>query len=341
VFISVIFLSMLSEYRMANILITGAFGNLGMHLTQLLLQHGHHVRCFDLKNPLTEKKATKVKRKVELVWGNLCKSETIPVALENIDYVVHLGAIIPPLSEKNPQLCNSVNVEGTKNILDAIKNAPSHPRLIFTSSVSVFGFTQDKSPPRRVEEPVNPTDYYAKSKVICETLIKESGIPYTILRLGAANPIEINQFDPIMYEIRLRTRIEFVHPQDVATALSNTIDNAEVWGKTFLIGGGPSCQMYYKDYVTRILDVFGVGQLPDDAFGNNPFYTDWLDTTESERVLHYQQHSFESYAQEIGKLMGSKHVFVEIFRNFVRLWLLSKSPYVKSKWNTKSSKVSA
>jgi UDP-glucose 4-epimerase len=321
-----------SVFSMVRILITGAFGNIGYHLIHRLMNKGYIIRCFDLKSPISEKKAKALNNTVEVFWGDICNLKSLEEILLNTDYVFHLAAIIPPLSEHNPQLAQKVNVEGTRALINRLSTFTKPPKFIFTSSVSVFGCTQDLPPPRKVTDPVHPTDNYSTTKVECEQIIHQAaidfGLEYVILRLGAANPVVIGQFDPIMYEIPLHTRIEFVHPQDVALSLANCIDNPEVWGKTLLIGGGPSCQMYYRDLVSRVLDAYGVGNLPDHAFENTkPFYTDWLDTMESQRILRYQEHSFESYAQELSKLMGKARILVEIFRGWVSRWLLHKSPH--------------
>jgi len=52
--------------------------------------------------------------------------------------------------------------------------------------------------------------------------------------------------------------------------------------------GGTRCQYYYREIVERVLTAAGVGMLPEAAFTTAPFATDWLDTAESQRLLHYK-----------------------------------------------------
>ncbi|OLS15564.1 MAG: 3-beta hydroxysteroid dehydrogenase/isomerase family [Promethearchaeota archaeon CR_4] len=85
----------------------------------------------------------------------------------------------------------------------------------------------------------------------------------------------------MMFTIRLATRMEFVHPDDVARAIGNAITCDEVWGNTYLVGGGKDCQILFRDFFNGIMNTVGIGLLPDSAFGNAPFYTDWQDTEES------------------------------------------------------------
>jgi nucleoside-diphosphate-sugar epimerase len=312
------------------ILVTGAFGNVGSHVISILRELNYSIRCFDIDTPQNRKKAKRVTKFAEIIWGNLCDAEAVRKAMQGVDAVLHLAAIIPPVSEKKTKLAWDVNVCGTRNIIEAIQAQPNMPKLIFTSSISVFGHTQLLEPPRRITDPLNPTDNYSKTKVTCEEMIHQSSIPFVICRLAAASPVELSNFDPIMFDIPLNTRIEFVHPRDVALALVNAISCEAVIGKTLLIGGGPSCQMFYRDFVSRILDAFGVGKLPEKAFQTSGhFYTDWLDTRESQKLLQYQNTSFESYAQELGHRMRHLHIIIESLRNFIRPWLLSKSPYLR------------
>lgn len=316
-----------------KILLTGAFGNIGNHTIKQLLDHNYIVRAFDVKNPNNIKAAKVYNGQIEVIWGDIRKYESVFPAVEGVDAIIHLAAIIPPPSEKHPKLCYEVNVNGTKNLIDAIKAQNPQPKLIFTSSISVFGDTQHLPPPRKITDPVMASDNYSASKLECEKMVKTSGITHTILRLTAVAPVDIgSKIDAdaikILFQIPPQTRIEYCHPADVARALVNALSSTEVWGNIYLIGGGAGCQMRYRDYVSRILDAIGVGALPDNAFQTSGhFYTDWLDSNESQRVLNYQTISFESYAQEIVRNNRVRKVFIEMVSDVAKAFLVSKSPY--------------
>jgi nucleoside-diphosphate-sugar epimerase len=157
-------------------------------------------------------------------------------------------------------------------------------------------------------------------------MVQASGLTWTIFRLAAALPFAI-QLDPGMFDVPLDNRIEYVHSRDVALAIANAIVDDNVWRRLLLIGGGPRCQYYFREIVECILGAVGVGMLPDEAFTTEPFPTDWLDTTVSQRLLRYQQHTLDDYLDEMKVALGSKRVLVKAFRPLVRRWLLSKSPY--------------
>jgi nucleoside-diphosphate-sugar epimerase len=314
-----------------KIFVTGAFGNIGMHVIQQLVSAGHHIRCFDMKTSRNLKKAQRLDGQVEIIWGDLTQPDTYQHSLDDIQAVIHLAAIIPPVSEKHTELAQKVNVSGTRTLIEAMQLIHPSPKLIFTSSISVHGYTQDRLPPRRVHDPLNPTDYYSTTKVECEKIIQASSLQWVILRLSAVAPVELTNFDPIMFDIPYSTRIEFVHPSDVALALVNAAFNQNALGKIFLIGGGTQCQMRFEEYLTRLLQAHGVGALPVRAFSvDAPFYLDWLDTTEGQEMLHYQNHSFDSFVTEMRERFGAKRYLVSIFRKVAQFYLLSKSPYWKT-----------
>ncbi|MHA1819535.1 MAG: NAD-dependent epimerase/dehydratase family protein [Promethearchaeota archaeon] len=326
-----------------KVLITGAFGNIGQNTIKELMKKGVELYTFDLKNKKNYKIAKKYKKMVKkMYWGDIRKYDDVFNAVSNKDVVVHLAAIIPPLSERQPELAYDVNVNGTKNIVEAIKNSEDseglgHPKLVFTSSVSIYGARNDREPPLRIDSEIQPSDNYSRHKVECERIIRASGVEWTVLRLGAVPPVDLSVgFDPIMFEINLDNRIEFVDGEDVALALSNATEllfNSEINNKVFLIGGGKEngCQLYYRDFVNKMLEAYGVGKLPDRAFGKKPYYTDWMDTSESQKILRYQRHSFKGFIGKIKKVWGVRRVFVRAFYLIAQLFLLSKSPYYKSK----------
>lgn len=129
-----------------------------------------------------------------------------------------------------------------------------------------------------------------------------------------------------MFNVPLGNRIEFVHRFDVSLAIANVLENDQAWGHTWLIGGRPRCQLYQRDIVRGVLEAVGVGMLPDDAFTTVPFPTDWLDTSESQRLLRFQRRTLQDYIQEVRAQVGISYHIVRILRPLIRRWLLKKSP---------------
>ena len=325
-----------------KVLLTGAFGNLGASSLELLLKEGNHeIRCFDLKNARNEGVAKELSAigKFELVWGDISNPADCEKIVKDIDSILHLAAIIPPLSELEPDLVKKINIVGTSNLIEAAKKSGKNPKFFFTSSVTVHGVKHAVPPPRTADEEIEGSDNYTRSKVESELELRErSGLPWTVLRVGAALPLDMLDRDmksslATSFGIPLEQRMEFIHPADVATIVVKSID-APTEGKILFGGGGADCQMTNRVFQTRLLDTMGVGMLPDYAFrvpkdDNDFWYTDYMDTEETQRLLHFQNHSFDDYLAGVSKEFGWRRFFARLFSPIVKLWMISCSPYYK------------
>lgn len=317
-----------------KVLLTGAFGNVGVSTLDELLKQGHAVRCFDLRTRTNERTARRYRGRIEVVWGDLRRPADVQAAVAGVDVVLHVAFIIPKMShtgiesELRPDWAEAVNVGGTRHLIRALETQPAPPALIFTSSLHVYGRTQHLPPPRTVRDPVHPIEHYARHKIECEEMIRASRLRWTILRLAATLPIAL-KLDPGMFDVPLDNRMEYVHTRDVGRALAHAVSSDAIWGKTLLIGGGPRCQHYFGDIVARIMTSLGLDMLPPEAFATVPFATDWLDTAESEALLRYQTRTLDDFLKDMTRLMGPRLPFVRLFKAAVQKALLAQSPH----WN--------
>lgn len=310
-----------------KILLTGAFGNIGMSTLHALLGRGHDVRCFVSRRKAHLRTARRFAGKIELMPGDIRQPADVARAVQDRDVIIHLAYMLPPYSEEQPNLSHAINIGGTRNLLVAARNLPKPPRFFFSSSLDVFGYTQDQPPPRRLSDPVQATDHYSTHKIACEQMVKTSGLEWSIFRFADVPPLALRSPHPIMFKIPLATRFEVIHTYDAGLAIANGMYCDEIWNRTLLIGGGPSCQILYRDYLGRMLEMMGIGMLPESAFGSEPYCTDWLDTEESERLLHYQRYSFDDIMQQLTRIVGYKRFFTRMVRPAARRWILRMSPY--------------
>lgn len=318
-----------------KVLVTGAFGNIGSYALETLIERGHQVSAFDISNKNTQRASRKFRSKVDIFWGDIRNSADLAPAVRGQEVVIHLAAVIPHLSftgvnsEDQPDFAESVNVGGTRNLIDLMEIQPVMPSLIQGSSLHVFGQTQSMKPPRKVTDPVKPVEHYARHKVTIEQMVAESGLRWSIFRFAAALPMRLIM-DAGMFNVPLDNRIEYVHARDVGLALANALETSEIWGKTLLIGGGKKCQFVYRDLMRKILGAIGMrDDFPEEAFTQEEYSVDWLDTEESERILQFQRRSLDEYLLELRGKLGPLRYLVQVFEPWVRSWLLSKSPYYK------------
>jgi nucleoside-diphosphate-sugar epimerase len=318
-----------------NVLVTGAFGNIGRSTTTELLNQGQRVRCFDVRNRCNERAARQFRGQVEVVWGDLRRPKDIVGAVRDQVAVIHLAFIIPKLSstgfesEDHPDWARQINVDGTRHLVEAMEAEPRARKLLFASSYHIYGRTQDRPPPRTVSDPVQPTEHYAQHKIEAEALVRSSTLEWTILRLAAALPIAM-KLDPGMFDIPLDNRMEYVHTKDVGLAFANAVRHPSVWGKTLLIGGGARCQYTYREITRQVLEEMGVGMLPEEAFSSTPFPTDWLDTAESQQLLRYQRYTLVDYVQDMGDQLGTRRHLIRLFRPVIRRLLLKQSAHYQA-----------
>ncbi|TFG22521.1 MAG: NAD(P)-dependent oxidoreductase [Promethearchaeota archaeon] len=315
-----------------RILLTGAFGNVGLSVLNQLILRKHEITVFEIKNRRNVKLAKRFKKDINMVWGDIRFREDVQNAVKNQDIIIHLAAIIPPLADSLPELAEEVNVNGTMNILKAMRKQPNPPRILFTSSIAVYGDRRD-DPFIKVSDPLNPSkgDFYARTKITSERLIKESGLNFAIFRLTYITSMNKLEMDPLMFHMPLDTKIEICDTHDVGLAIANSINSNEVWGKTFNIAGGEYCRITYKDYLNDMMEIFGLGRdfLPDQAYAKSDFHCGYMDTEESQRLLKYQEHSLEDYYNDVKDKIGKKRFFLRFLKPSIRSNLLRKSESYK------------
>jgi len=122
-----------------RVLLTGAFGIVGLKVLDNLVKENYEIKCFDIKTHENWLKSKKYKKKVNIYWGDIQNKRDLKEAMEDIDIVIHLAAIIPPLADKNPNLAKNVNIGGTNNLIEVMESQKSKPKLIYTSSIAIYG----------------------------------------------------------------------------------------------------------------------------------------------------------------------------------------------------------
>lgn len=290
-----------------TVLLTGAFGNIGQYALEMLLNRGYSVRAFDVSTKLNKKVAKNFK--TSILWGNITDTGTVLEALKGVDGVIHLAAIIPPKSEENPSLSYAVNVGGTNNIIAGMAHHDTK-HLVYASSVAVHGHSHER-PLLFIDDQLIPTDHYTAQKIECEKNLDQAGINKTILRFGAAIPLK-SEVHPLTFEISLEAKLELVHPQDAATAAVNALFKEETYGKKYFIGGGLGFQMTYRTYLQQVLENIGIEMFPEQAFGSDLFHTNYMDTAEAQKVLQFQNHSFQDFLGDSRKAQGLAPYFLKI-----------------------------
>ena len=149
-----------------RILVTGALGQIGTDLVQKLRDlHGSEmVVASDIRK---ETNHSSVLNGPYINLDVLEIEEIFRVINEHkIKIIYHLAAILSAKGEENPELCELINVEGTRNMLEAARKF--NLRIFVPSSIAVFGPDAPKNAPQFTA--LNPTTKYGMTKVDCEIL---------------------------------------------------------------------------------------------------------------------------------------------------------------------------
>ena len=172
-----------------NILITGADGFIGSHLTEYLVSTGHHIRAFVYYNSFNsygwlDSLPNNVKRKINFFSGDIRDPNGVREAMKGVDIVFHLAALIAiPFSYHSPDSYIDTNVKGTLNIIQAARENKVS-RVLVTSTSEVYGTAQfvpiTELHPKQSQSP------YSASKIgadaIADSFYRSFDLPLTIVR---------------------------------------------------------------------------------------------------------------------------------------------------------------
>ena len=164
-----------------HVLITGAAGFIGTKLARALIERGRLAGAAGQAEDITrltllDAVATTAPRdagmEVKILSGDICDSKLVSGALTpETGVVFHLAAVVSGQAEADFDLGMQVNLEGTRTVLEACRALPQAPRLVFPSSVAVFGGAM----PEVIGDdtlPMPQTSYGAQ-KAVCELLVND------------------------------------------------------------------------------------------------------------------------------------------------------------------------
>jgi len=277
-----------------TVLVTGGAGSMGRLVAERLVADGAAVRVFDL--PSVSFDGLEGQPGVEAARGDLADEAVIEDAARGADAVVHLAAVLPPATERDPELTRRVNVDGTATVLRAVERAAPGARFVFSSSVSVYGDTSAEAAPIATSRELSPDDAYARSKAAAEELVAESALDCVVLRISGV-VIPVFQEPPAEWPFVPEERIEFVHRDDAVTALAAAV-SADVGGRVLNIAGGPSWRVRGETFVRDLFERFGI-DASEAVYQDRAGHFDWYDTGEGQAALGYQNMSYRAFFQQL------------------------------------------
>ena len=239
-----------------TVLVTGADGFIGSHLTEALVRRGFKVRAFVYYNSFNswgwlDSCADDVRGKFEVFTGDIRDPYGVKTAMKGCDYVFHLAALIAiPFSYHSPDSYVDTNVKGTLNILQAARELGVE-KLIHTSTSEVYGTAV--SVPISENHPLRGQSPYSATKIAADQLAysfySSFDLPVVIVRpfntfgprqsARAVIPTVITQIANGNSEIRLGsispTR-DFSYVNDTVNGFIAAVESVGVFGEVVNLG---------------------------------------------------------------------------------------------------------
>lgn len=174
---------------MKKVLVTGADGFIGSHLTEKLVQEGFDVRAFVCYNSFgtwgwLDSLSEDVKSKIDIFSGDIRDPNGVREAMRGVQSVFHLAALIAiPFSYHSPDSYVDTNIKGTLNVLQAARDLETG-RILITSTSEVYGSAQyvpiDEKHPFQGQSPYSATKIGADR--IAESFYRSFQMPVSIVR---------------------------------------------------------------------------------------------------------------------------------------------------------------
>ena len=254
-----------------SILITGGAGYVGSVLVRKLVSLGYDVKVIDslvfgndgISSLINDKK-------IEFFNLDIRETEKISSIIQNIDYVIHLAAIVgEPLCKKIPDAAKQINEFATKNLVNICKNKKVK-RFIFASTCSNYGSSQNVV---NESSPVMPLSLYSECKVNSEKFILDQNndiFETCVLRFATAHGLSSRmRFDLLVQEFMRDAIVDkkisifgadfwrpLVHVEDMADACISAIDASSqlISGQIYNVGNDK--ENYTKIKLAEIIKEF-------------------------------------------------------------------------------------
>lgn len=325
-----------------KILLTGASGIMGLSTLEYLKDSDISIRAFCLDNPKELRKLSPYRNRIEIFKGDVSNYEDIFNSLDGIDEVLHLASIIPPKADEVPELAFKVNYLSTKNIVDALvaKNMHDTCKMVYISSVSVYGDRQVPIHWGRVGDPVNASydDYYGLSKIASERYLIESPIKNcAILRqTGIISPAMLSQRSSLIFHQPLVNALEYISDRDSARLMKSIVLDAkeDFWNQIYNIGGGkemrlPSFELY-KIAFGRLGFKSYQKQLNPQLFAIRNFHgMYYLDSDKLEKMFHFIKDDKEYIKECTRKYTCGFDALLRGIMKFPPIQMMAKSIFKK------------
>lgn len=251
---------------------TGGGGFAGSVIAGALLDEGHEVTVFDIFRYGEAAGMALLQRGARVVRGDVMRPEQVVTEVARHDAVIHLAALVGfPLCDAEPELAHEVNVEGTRNVVAAMR---PDQMLVYASTGSVYGRVDG---PCDEEHPPAPLTRYGHTKLGGERIaIDSGGVSLRFATLFGVSPcmrfdLMINAFVyraihvGWMVVYQPEDRRSFLDVRDAAQSYVLALDNhADMAGGVFNVGD-PAMNLTKRDVADAVTSQFPMRVIYEDV----------------------------------------------------------------------------
>jgi len=294
-----------------KVLVTGADGFIGSHLTEALVREGYAVRAFTLYNSFNswgwlDHCAGDVKGNFEVFSGDIRDPHGVKEAMKGCDAVLHLAALVAiPFSYYSPDTYVDTNIKGTVNVLQAAREL-GVKRVIHTSTSEVYGTA--RFVPITEAHPLQGQSPYSATKIAADQLVysfyASFGLPVVIARpfntygprqsARAVIPTIITQIASGHRQIRLGAvspSRDFTYVQDTVTGFVAALNSQQGVGE--VVNFGSNFEISISQTVELIAEIMEVEIqiIPDEARvrpENSEVERLWADNAKAKQLFGWQ-----------------------------------------------------
>lgn len=300
---------MKGKYR--KILVTGADGFIGSHLTEELIRQGYDVRAFVMYNSFNswgwlDSSPLEIRQNLDVFAGDIRDPHGVREAMKGCDCVLHLAALIAiPYSYHSPDTYVDTNIKGTLNIVQAARELGVE-RVVQTSTSEVYGTA--RFVPITEEHPLQGQSPYSASKIgadqIAMSFYSSFETPVAVVRpfntygprqsARAVIPTIITQIASGARSLKLGS----LHPTRDFNYISDTVrgfiaaaESDDCVGEVINIGS--NYEISIGDTVKLVSEIMGVGvEIETDDVRLRPDKSEverlWADNTKAKRLLGWE-----------------------------------------------------
>ncbi|MEK6759600.1 MAG: NAD-dependent 4,6-dehydratase LegB [Deltaproteobacteria bacterium] len=299
------------ELEGKKILVTGADGFIGSHLTETLVRRGFDVRAFVYYNSFNswgwlDRSATDVQRSLDVFAGDIRDPHGVRAAMKGCAVVFHLAALIAiPYSYHSPDTYVDTNIKGTLNVVQAAKDL-NVEKVVHTSTSEVYGTA--RFVPITEEHPLQGQSPYSASKIgadqIALSFYSSFDTPVAVLRpFNTYGPRQSNRavIPAVITQMasgKKKLKLGALHPTRDFSYVADTVESFIATAESDLstgtvINGGSNFEISIGDTVKMIAEIMGTEiEIETDSVRLRPEKSEverlWADNSKAKRLLNWE-----------------------------------------------------